>query len=29
MANLVPESLKQTESWFADNHEPFFNTIDP
>jgi hypothetical protein len=23
------EALTQTESWFAYNHEPFFNTIDP
>jgi hypothetical protein len=24
-----PKSLKTTESLFAKNHEPFFNTIDP
>jgi hypothetical protein len=23
------ESLSQTESLFAENHEPFFNSIDP
>jgi hypothetical protein len=25
----APEALTATESLFAKNHEPFFNTIDP
>ena len=27
MATSAAESLKQTESLFAKNHEPFFNSI--
>jgi hypothetical protein len=29
MATSAAESLKQTESLFAKNHEPFFNSIGP
>jgi hypothetical protein len=29
MATSAAESRSQTESLFAENNEPFFNTIDP
>jgi hypothetical protein len=29
MATSAAGSLQSTESLFAENHEPFFNTIDP
>jgi hypothetical protein len=29
MATFAAESRSQTESLFAENNEPFFNTIDP